>query len=401
MKHLIKTTALLTGSNVVARFTVMCFYVILARAMLVSDYGLFRYLITLSVVFSVAFTGFPIALTKFIGEDKSNKKNIAEYLTNSSIMMLIVFSVMIIITISSQASKLYLGLLLFGLLVENFYLGFIRGLLNYVKLAGFQLVENLIQLVILVVSFILLKQINFSYAVIFFSISPFLSLIIFEIMKPELKFCFYASEEKIKKITKYAILVTLGSVGWTIMFSINTIFLKYFYNTEQVGYYSVGVTIAQVFTFLPMAIYTIMLPKVAGLKDKSQLQKPLTLAVLGSLFISILGLIFLLMLMKPIIMIIFGERYIPTLAVILPLSLGQISISLHQIYSSVWQGLGKPIIPTINISVAAILNVILSYFLTRSYGILGASISNAITSFIALISTVIIFYSKWKTLSKD
>ncbi|MEM2139124.1 MAG: polysaccharide biosynthesis C-terminal domain-containing protein, partial [Candidatus Woesearchaeota archaeon] len=94
---------------------------------------------------------------------------------------------------------------------------------------------------------------------------------------------------------------------------------------------------------------------------------------------------------KFLITLLFGEKYIQTSLIILPLSLGQIFISLHQIYASIFQGLNKPQIPSTTISIAAFFNIIGSYFLTKHYGILGSSISNAITSFIALILIYSIF----------
>lgn len=378
----------------------MLYFVILARTLSVSDYGLFRYLITIASMYAIIFTGFPTALTKFIGADKNNKKLTAEYLTNSLYIMFACFLVLVLIILFSSENKLYLILFLFAILIDAIYLGYIRGLLNYVKLAGFNLVENLIQITILIVSYLIFRQINFTYAVVFFSFSGILSLIIFEIIKPEFKLKWKISKEKIKNLTRYAIPVTLGSIGWTAMFGINMIFIKQFLNTEQVGYYSVGVTLAQAFSFLPTAIATIMLPKVAGLKNKSRIIKPLSLAVIGSLLISAIGLFILLLLKQPILLLIFGEKYLPAIKVILPLSIGQIFIAIHQIYASVWQGLNRPIIPTITISIAALFNIVGSYFLTKAYGIVGASISNAVTSFIALIIITTLFYTKWKTLSK-
>jgi len=400
MKHLIKQTFVLTASNVITRVLGMLFFIILARALSVSDYGLFRYLITISFMYGILFTGIPTALTKFIGEDKSNKKRIAQYLSNTVILMIAAFFILCIPILIFNANKFYLILFLFAVLVDTLYLGFIRGIINIKKLAGFKLFENIIQIVILSISYIIFRQVNFTFAVVFFSFSAFLSMIIFELISPQLKFVLKFSKEKIKQLTRYAIPVMLGSIGWTVMFGINEIFIKYFYNTEQVGYYSVGVTLAQAFTFLPMAIATIIMPKAAGIKDKLKIIRPLGLAVIGTLLVSAIGLVLLIILKKPILLLIFGEKYLPALVVILPLSLGQISIAIHQIYAALWQGLNRPSIPTINISIAALLNVIGSYFLTKSYGIVGTSISNAITSFIALISIVILFYSKWKTLSK-
>ena len=397
MKHLIKPTAYLTISNVLTRFAAMVFFVILARALSVSDYGLFRYLISISFMYAIIFTGIPTALSKFISEDKESEK---EYVSNSIFMMVILFVVLSIIILIFQ-KNIFVVLFLFAVLVDSFYLGFSRGLLNYVKLSGYNLLENIIQLIILIISYIIYKNIDFTFAVIFFSVSGIISLVIFELFKPELKLHLILSKEKIKKIVKFTIPVTLGSIGWTAMFGINAIFIAHFFNTEQVGYFSVAQTLVQIFTFLPAAIATIILPKISSLKDKSKILKPLKLAVLGTAGTSIIILILLLTFKHSMVSLIFTDKYLSAIAILLPLSIGQICISLHQIYASVFQGLGKPSIPSITISIAAALNIVGSYFLTKNYGIMGAAISNAITSAIALILIVIIFNKKWKTLSKE
>lgn len=401
MKPLIKSTALLTTSNIFTRVIALLFYIILARAMTVSEYGLFRYLMWLSLIYAIAFSCVSTSMTKYLSQFSKSKKKSEEYLSNGTIIIIPIFLLLAIIIFFFHVNSIFLILLLFAALVDAFYMGYARGILNYLKLAGFKLTENIIQLTILVVSFIILKQIGFSYAVIFFSFSPLVALLLFEIINPQLKISLKFSKEKIKQLVKYAFQLALGSVGWRIMISINAIFINHFYDESQVGYYSVGLTISEVFTFLPMAIHTIILPEVSALKNKRKLLKPLMLAIICSLLLSGVVLIALLILKTHIITSIFTEKYLPSVVVILPLSLGQIAISIHQILTATFQGLNKPVIPSITISIAAGLNVIGSYFLTQAYGIVGAAISHAITSIIASIIIVSIFVFRWKILSNS
>lgn len=398
MQHMIKSTVYITISNIFTRFFVLIFYIILARVLSINDYGLFRYLLTISFIYSIAFTGVPTALSKYL----SNKKNAPDYISGTIFIMSAVFFVIVVIIMFQQYS-IFLIFLVFSLLIDSFYLGFVRGLLNYYKLAGYKLLENILQLLILVVAYVLYKRIDFTFAIVFYSFSGIISLVIFESFKYELKFRFTLAVEKLKNLIKYTIPVTLGSIGWMIMFGITTIFIKYFYNSEQVAFFSAGDTISQVFSLLPSAIAIIALPAVAIMKDKSKILKPLLLAVAGTIISSIVILIFLLLFKRDIITLAFTDRYIPALIVILPLSIGQICISLHQIYASVLQGMGKPGIPSITISIAAFLNIIGSYFLTKSFGIMGAAISDAIASIIALTLITLLFYknfNKWKKVTR-
>jgi stage V sporulation protein B len=396
MKHLIKQTTFLTLSGILTRILALVFFVVLARSLSVSDYGLFRYLLTLSMIYAIAFTGIHLAMSKKVSENKS----LITPTSNSFILTLLIFILLSIIIILFQEHPVLLILFVFAALIDSFYLGFVRGMLNYVKLAGFKLLENVIQLIILVIAYLAYQKIDFNFSVIFYSFSGIAALIIFEIIKNELKLNFNFSKKISQEMVMYSIPVMLGAVGWSLMFGINAIFIKSFYGNEQVAFYSIGETVVQVFTFLPAAISTIVLPKVSSLRDKSKILKPLKMAVLATITTSVLMLCILLLFRNEIINIVFSQKYIEAAIVIIPLAISIILISIHNIYAAVFQGLGKPGIPSITISIAAVFNIVGSYFLTKTYGIMGAAISNAITSSIALILIVIIFGKQWKTLSK-
>jgi O-antigen/teichoic acid export membrane protein len=388
MRQLIKSTAVLTVSNVVTRLLAMLFFVILARSLSVQEYGLFRYFLTISMIYGIAFAGIPTALTKYLSQDKKDR----QYLYNAIILTTAIFLVLMILVFIFDNSPIVLILFILAFLVDSIYIGFIRGIYNIIKLSGFKFIENLIQLVILIVSYVLYKQINFTFAVIFYCFSGILTIIIFEILKPEFKIKLKLSKKHSSKLLKYGAYVMLGSIGWSLLFGINAIFLKRFYGSEYVGYFSIAETIVQIFTFLPSAITTILMPKISSLKDKTKFLKPLRAAVIGTLVVSFTILIGLILLKEQLISFIFGDKYLISATVIVPLSLGFIAITIHQIYSAVFQGMDKPKIPSITIIISAVINLLLSYYLILTYGLMGAAISNAISSIIALIMILVLFY---------
>lgn len=389
MKKLITSTAVLTSSNVVSRAIAMIFFVLLARALTVADYGLFRYLISLASMHSLLFTGVPVALTKFLGYSKKNSQNISKYFTNTLSLSGILFIILVIAIFLLEEHPVLLTMFLFAAYVDSVYIGFTRGLLNIKKLAGFKFVQNLTQLFLLGLSIIMYSQINFLYAIIFYSLAGLTTVIIFELMNRQIELNFNkVSLKTIKKLTLYAIPVTLGSVGWIILFSINTIYLKNFYSTELVGQYSVGETLVQIFSFLPGAIATILLPKVASLKNIKKIVKPLILAVSLTLIVSFAMLVLLLLFKETIITLIFTDKYVTAAAIIAPLAIGQIFISFHQLFASIFQGANKPSIPSITISIGCFVALIAGFFLTRDYGLMGAAISTAAA---AITATTILF----------
>jgi O-antigen/teichoic acid export membrane protein len=390
----VRQTFILSISNVLTRGLGMIFLIILARSLTVAEYGLFRYLLTLSTVYALAFAGVPTALTKFLGDSGSDPNLKTEYLSNSLFLAIILYLALAIVIFLFASHKILLLLFILTFLIDLFYIGFARGILDYFKLNGFKMFENVIQLAVLIYAFYLYGHIDFNFSVVFYSFSGLLSLAVFEMIRPNFKIKWRYSRKRIMEILRYAVPVTFGAVGWTLLYGISNIYVEHFNGTEQVGYFSVGLTLMQIFSFFPDAIYTILMPKVAGLKDKRKILKPLRLALLGCLVIFIFIAIPLLLFRYFIVTFLFSSKYMPAVAVILPLTISQLFLTMYKLYGTSWQGLGKPTITSIIIAIATGINIIAGYFLTKSYGIIGASISLAISAFAAWIVTILV-WRRW------
>jgi O-antigen/teichoic acid export membrane protein len=193
---------------------------------------------------------------------------------------------------------------------------------------------------------------------------------------------------------RYAIPVTFGAVGLTLLFAISSIYIERFYDTEQVGYFSVGLTLMQFFSFLPDAIITLLLPKAAGLDDKRKIIRPLRLAVFACAATSILLFIPVYIFRDFVISLLFSSKYLAAAVTLLPLIFSHIFLAMHQTYGSAFQGLGRPGAPSLIIAIAAGINLIAGFFLTKSHGILGASVALAFSAFVAWIITVIV-WERW------
>jgi O-antigen/teichoic acid export membrane protein len=394
INNTVKHTFILSVSNVLTRGMGMLFFIILARSLTVAEYGLFRFLLTLSSIYALAFVGVPTALTKFLGDSGSDPNLRTEYLSNSLLLVVFLYLAITIAVVIFASHKILLLLFILTFLVDLFYTGFARGILDYLKLNGFKLFENVIQLMILVSVFYFYRHIDLNFSVVFYSFSGLLSLAVFEMIRPNFKIKWRYSKRRVAEILRYALPVTLGAVGWTLLYGISNIYIEHFNGTEQVGYFSVGLTLMQIFSFLPNAIYTILMPKAASLKDKRRIVKPLRAALFGCLAISIVISIPIFIFRNFVIIFLFSSRYLPAVAVILPLMISQLFLIMYQLYGTAWQGLGKPTITSIIIAIAAAINIIAGYFLTKAFGIVGASISLALSAFAAWLAAILIWH-RW------
>jgi stage V sporulation protein B len=395
MKYPIKETSYLTISSVVTRIVAVLFTVVLARTLSVSDFGLFKYLLTVAGFYSIILAGPQMAATKFIGEARGDRARITEQFTSASLLETTLFTLLVIIIVIFSDNKLFVILLLFSLLIDNYYLSLVRGLLSYTKLLGYKLVENIIQLVMLLSFYFIFGTIDLGSAVVFFSVAGIASLLIFESIKPEFYSFSKIRKNALRQQIIFSIPVVLGNAGWTVFIGVNTLYIASLINNDAVAYFGVATTIVQAFSFLPDAIITIILPRVAGSYNKSKIVRPLNIAIAGCLVVSGFILLFLVLCQDFIVLKIFSKSYSPALNIIIPMALAQIIISIHQIFAAVWQGLGKPGIPSITISIGAFCNLVAGYFLTKSMGIYGAVLSYAFSSFIATFIIAILWY-RWR-----
>ncbi|UCC80888.1 MAG: oligosaccharide flippase family protein [Candidatus Zixiibacteriota bacterium] len=398
MKTAIKQTSILTLSNGFNRFLGMIFLVALTRLIDVSEYGQFRYLLNIASLFSLALTGTPISLAKFLGENPGDRDLRKSVLVNSLSIMSSIYLVIVVIFRILYKDYLLLDLLLLGLLIESLYIGFSRGLLNIVKLSVFRLVKNIIQLAAIGLVALLSLEIGVLEAVLFFLLSNLVSLTALEIYRREMEFSLSFSGAIIKKLINYTIPVTLGGVGWSVLVTVNPIIIERFRGTESVAYYTAGITLMQVFAFLPDAMATMILPKVAGIRDKRNIIKPFLSGVGGSLLINALILIPVYLFRERIIIIIFSSEYLNLAPIVLLLAVGQISLVSHQLFASFWQGLGRPAVPSITISVGCAINLVASIILTNIYGIRGAALSYALSTSCSLILIAGYFLLKRKAM---
>ena len=378
MREIARKTIVLAFSNFVTRGLGMLFFVLLAKALTVSEYSLFRYLITLASMFGLAFYGIPTALAKYLSQPDTDNRSRSEYLGATIALLGIIYAILILTVLIFNDNKFYLIIFIFAYLIDLFYLGFSRGLLDYLKLNAYKLIANSLQFLILGGLFLINGKIDFAFGVIFYAFSGVISLLVFEIIRWQMKASFSNFKNRFYGVVKFSVPVTFGGIGWTVLLGITSIYLEKYIDIDQVGYYSVGVTLMQTFSFLPDAIFTLLMPKISGLNDKTRIIKPLRLAFYSCLLVTILIFLPLYFYRSLIITFVFSEKYLAASIIILPLAIGQLFIILNQIYGTALQGLGNPKVPSIIIAIAAGINVILGYIFVRKFGLIGAAYSFAI-----------------------
>jgi stage V sporulation protein B len=169
------------------------------------------------------------------------------------------------------------------------------------------------------------------------------------------------------------------------------------------------INLPQVFS---VAIAMSLVPAIADAnarKDKKNVESITSSGIRITLLIGLPCALGLFVLARPIIGLLYYKSDIETIIntgnILTILSIGVVFLTLVQVLSSILQGLGKPMVPAMNLFVGAIVKVILSYTLISipSINIYGAAISTVVAFGIAAILDLIyvLTYSKIRLNVKD
>lgn len=410
-------------------------------------YPLYTLLLTLSTA------GFPIAIAKLVSE----KRAIGDYISAHRIFKVALMGLFIGGVITSTfvyfASDMIVGRLgnpnayyalialvpaLFFVPIMASFRGFFQGHQMMAPTALSQVIEQLFRVVFgLFLTYYLLNRgtaiaaggasFGGSLGSVFGTIT--IVIIYFyrrRVMLDEMKTSIHNEEYKVSEIIKdllvIAIPITIGSAIMPIMDTIDVaIVLKRlqfigYTEAEANGLYGNLKGMAQTLINLPqvfsMAIAISLVPAISTANAKKKKKEMVDIISSGIRMTLLIGLpagIGLFVLADPIISLLYYNNPVETIlsvgSLLRTLSLGVIFLTLVQALSSILQGLGKPMIPAINLFIGAGVKVVLSYVLTGvpSINIQGAAISTVIAFFVA-VSLDLIFvikYSKMKLSVKD
>ncbi len=184
------------------------------------------------------------------------------------------------------------------------------------------------------------------------------------------------------------------AVFGTILSSIDTIFLGWLKTTTEVGYYAASQKPLQILLLIPTLIATALLPffsRSAGTNDGAfagVLGRVLSIA----LFIIIPLTVLSILCAKPIILILFGPQYYPAISLFQITALSTIASVPSIFISNALLAHGKQKLILLFIGIGALSNVLLSLLLIPLYGMYGAAIAFTVSQIIA--NTFIVFKTR-------
>ena len=190
-----------------------------------------------------------------------------------------------------------------------------------------------------------------------------------------------------KKTTEYGFHLYIGQIADQSTYQLDKIFITYFVNTTQLGFYSLAMTMTTPMVGLSSALSMSLFK---GFVDVERIPKKVIYYNFLWLAACVAGLAIF---GKFIVVLLFTEKFLPTVSLILPLALAAFFQGMYQPYTFLAaKGKGEWIR---NIAFAeASFNVVGNFVLIYMYGAIGAAVASAIAKFITY-AFCIYYYRKF------
>ena len=170
---------------------------------------------------------------------------------------------------------------------------------------------------------------------------------------------------------------------------------------SEVGYYSLGVSIAERLWQLPFAMGIVIMSRSANVEDEDILNRDVARILRVSFLIAIFAAVLLYLIAPWIVPLLYGKRFIPSIEIVQFILPGIVMFVIFRILNARIAGMGKPIITVYVFLPALLLNVILNYLWIPEYGGLGAAMATNISYIAGTIAFVLVFLRLTKMSFKD
>lgn len=203
-----------------------------------------------------------------------------------------------------------------------------------------------------------------------------------------------------KEILKKAWPFLFSGIFYMIYFRIGSVMLGMFSNMKEVGYYNAAHNLFIAVFIIPEIITISFFPKLSYFyeKDKLRFRKMFSNFKLIIIITSLPLTIFLFLLSDFIIIKIYSQEYSASIILLKILSIIILFRFLAHIYSWFLTSVNEQKQVVKVEGLAALLNIVLNYFLIIKYQAMGAAIATLITGLVLLVFYYLFFRIKWNTI---
>lgn len=174
-------------------------------------------------------------------------------------------------------------------------------------------------------------------------------------------------------------------------YDIDLFIINYFsVSTDQVGYYTLAVSIAELLWYISESVMIVALPYIASAAESDKARMAAT-ACRNSLVLTVLAGLGLAAVIRPMITLVYGEAYLPAAVPFLVLLPGAIIMVIFRVLYDYLLINHDPLYIGIATGGATAVNVAANFFLIPRLGITGASLASVISYTVTSIIAVYLF----------
>lgn len=174
---------------------------------------------------------------------------------------------------------------------------------------------------------------------------------------------------------KFGIYPMLTMLLITMNYQVDVIILKVFVSFEQIGYYTVGVGLADKTWLIPDAFKEVLLGKTAR-KDAIE---DILLSIKISLYICLAALVLIIVLGRQIITLLYGNAYAQAYMVTVTIFAGIIPMLFFKLINTLFLAKGKQKFSFCILLIAVAMNVAANFILIPYMGIIGAALASVLS----------------------
>jgi O-antigen/teichoic acid export membrane protein len=195
----------------------------------------------------------------------------------------------------------------------------------------------------------------------------------------------------VKEILSRGFGFTVALIVIQLNYRIDIIILQYISGMQEVGFYSIGVSIAENIWLLPTAVGIVINSITASTDDLSMLKDEISKLIRISFMLVFILSIAIFLFIPALLPWFYGAQFVNSVIIVKIILPGVLIFVLVRILSSYFAGIGKPSIITYIFGPALVLNIILNFLLIPKFGGKGAAIATNISYSAGAIALLIVY----------
>lgn len=176
----------------------------------------------------------------------------------------------------------------------------------------------------------------------------------------------------------------------------DTLMIQYMLGAEQLGFYSVSVALADKINVLPVAVGTILFPKLSEIQTIKEKVLLLKKTIPNITLLLILSAIIAGLLAKPFIVIFYGDDFSPAVLPFIILLPGLLFLGINTLFMNFFASIGMPMITVYSPAIASLVNILANILLIPWLGIIGASVSSVLSYGLMLFFSILYLLKSYK-----